>query len=71
MSDLQVYIDMMCDDRIDITDLLFVNAGHVGLKWNSKDDFVEALPNTNVILPAYTTAQARLCLYSTLEGLEG
>ena len=70
MSDLQVYIDMMSDDRIDVTKLLFVNGGHIGLRWNKKDDFGEALPNINVILAAYTTTQARLCLYSLLEGLE-
>ena len=41
---------------------LFVNDGHV--------DFVEDLPNTNVILAAYTTSQVRLHLYSIWEGLE-
>ena len=70
MSDLQVYIDRMSDDCTDVTELLFVNDGHVGLRWNNKDDFVEALPNTNVILAHTLTAQARLRLYSILEGLE-
>ena len=60
----------MHDDRIDVTELLFVNDAHVGLTWNNKVDFVEAFPNTNVILAAYTTAQARLCLYTILGGLE-
>ena len=33
----------------------------------AKGEFVEALPNTNVILAAYTTAQARSQLYVLLE----
>ena len=49
MSDPRVYINMMYDNRIDITKLLFVNDAHVGLTWNNKDDFVEAFHNTKVI----------------------
>ena len=62
MSDIQVYIDMMTDDTIDVTELLFVNDAHVWWTWNSKDDFVEALPNTNVILAAYTMPK-RDCIF--------
>ena len=70
VADPKEYIAMMTDDTLEITDLLFVNKEHVALKWNSKKEFLEPLPNTNVVLAAYTTVQARLRLYSLLEKLE-
>ena len=41
----------------------------VNMRWKYKDDFVEPSGKTNVIIAAYTTAQARLKLYSYLEHL--
>jgi len=70
ISDPQEYIDMMTNDGIEVTDLLYVNEEHVALRWMHKNQFVEALPNTNVVLAAYTTAHARLKLYSLLENLQ-
>ena len=64
------YIEMMTDPTIQVTDLLYVNKEHIGIRWQNKADFVEALPNTNVVLAAYTTAQARLKLYELLEKLD-
>ena len=69
VSDPEEYISMMTDDALEITDLSFVNKEHIALKWKNKDEFVEPLPNTNVILAAFTSAQARLKLYSLLERL--
>ena len=63
------YIAMMHNDAIEITDLMYANKEHIALRWNSKSDFVEALPNTNVILAAFTTSQARLKLYDLLQPL--
>ena len=37
---------------------------------DSTIDVIEPLPNTNVVLAAYTTAQARMRLYSLLEWLD-
>ncbi len=34
-----------------------------------RDDFVESLPNTNVVIAAMTTAHARLKLYSYIKRL--
>lgn len=41
----------------------------VRLQWVLDDDFVETRGRTNVVIAAYTTAQARLKLYSYLERL--
>ncbi len=70
ISDPREYVQKMTDDGIEVTDLFYVNQEHIGLRWRSKSDFVEPLPNTNVVLAAYTTAQARLKLYSLLEKLD-
>ena len=70
VADPEEYIKMMYDDKIEISDLMYANKEHIAIRWRLKADFLEALPNTNVILAAYTTAQARLKLYSLLEGLQ-
>jgi len=39
------------------------------VSYTKENDFVEVMGNTNVVLAAYTTAQARLRLYSYIEHL--
>lgn len=70
VSDPAEYVKIMTDNSTEVTDMVFVNEEHVALRWRKKEDFVEALPNTNVVLAAYTTAQARLKLYELLEELD-
>ena len=70
IKDPKEYVSKMTDNSIEVQDLLFVNDEYVALKFTPKDEFVESLPNTNVVLAAYTTAQARLKLYTLLEGLQ-
>ena len=70
VSDPAEYVSMMNDDSIEVTDLKYANKEHVAVRWHTKADFLEALPNTNVVLAAYTTAQARLKLYTLLEKLQ-
>ena len=70
ISDPVEYIDMMTNDTLEVTDLLYVNDEFVALRWITKNEFVEPLPNTNIVLAAYTTAHARLKLYSLLEQLQ-
>ena len=70
VADPATYIEMMTDEKTEVTDLMYINKEHIGIKWRSKEDFVESLPNTNVVLAAFTTAQARLKLYDLLEQLD-
>lgn len=60
------YLNMMTDDSKIIKDM---NEECVALKWCEKEDFAELSSNTNVVIAAYTTAQARLHLYEELEKL--
>lgn len=70
ISDPAEYVTMMTDDRVEITDIIPVNDEQLALQWNEKSDFVQSLPNTNVVLAAFTTAHARLKLYTLLENLQ-
>lgn len=42
----------------------------VAVTYELQDEFVEVLANTNAVIAAYTTAQARLKLYSYIERLQ-
>lgn len=44
----------------------FVNDESVKLDWVYNDDFIDASGKANVVIAAYTTAQARRKLYSYL-----
>ena len=41
----------------------------VEMRWKNKEEFLKSSGRTNVVLAAYTTAQARLQLYNYLEKL--
>jgi len=69
ISDPDIYFDMMTSDSQDIKDVKFVSDDMVRMDWSYAHDFVEASGRTNVVVAAYTTAQARLKLYSYLERL--
>ena len=70
ISDPAKYIEMMTDDAIEVTDLMYANKEHVVIRWHATGEFLESLPNTNILLTAYIMAQARLKLYTLLEYLQ-
>ena len=61
ISDPTEYVEMMTDDTLDVTDLIYANWEHV-VRWCTKGEFLDSPANTKVMLVAYTTAQARLKL---------
>ena len=63
------FIDMMSSDQQEVKNVRFINDNSVQLDWVYSSDFIEATSRTNVIVAAYTTAQARLKLYSYLHPL--
>ena len=69
VEDPIVYFDKLTSDQEEVTAVNYVSDQIVEMRWKYKDDFVESNPRINVIIAAYTTAQARLKLYSYLEGL--
>ena len=69
ISDPEEFFDMMTSDEQQIKNVRYINDEAVQLDWVHNDDFIAAAPRTNVVIAAYTTAQARLKLYSYLEKL--
>ncbi|XP_053392147.1 uncharacterized protein LOC128554859 [Mercenaria mercenaria] len=63
------FIDMMNSDKQEIKNVRFINEEEVQLDSAYNNDFIEASCRTNVVVAAYTTAQARLKLYSYLQPL--
>ena len=69
MDDFPVYLDKLTSDQEEVTAVNFVSEDIVEMHWKYKNDFVDANSKTNVVIAAYTTAQARLKLYSYLDKL--
>ena len=69
ISDPTIYFDMLTSDQQEVMGVNFVNDEIVEMRWKHKEEFIESSGRTNVVLAAYTTAQARLKLYSYLENL--
>lgn len=69
ISDPTEFFDMMTSDQQEVKNVRFVNDESVQLDWRYTDNFIEASARTNVVIAAYTTAQARLKLYSYLKHL--
>jgi len=63
------YFAKFRDDSLEIFDVQYVNDKFVLMKYKEKEDFVEPCPYTNTVIAAYTTAHARLKLYSEIEKL--
>ncbi|XP_053389260.1 uncharacterized protein LOC128552256 [Mercenaria mercenaria] len=69
VNDPSVYFDKLTSDREEVTSANYVSDEMVEMRRKYKNDFVDTNPKTNVVIAAYTTAQARLKLYSYLEYL--
>ena len=59
---------MTCDSKT-VHDAVFVNDECVRVAWDYKDDFIQPHKTTNVVIAAFTTAQARLKLYEIMKPL--
>ena len=68
-TDPATYFDLLTSDSQEVTDINFVSEDMVEMRWKFKSEFVETNARTNVVIAAYTTAQARLKLYEDLEKL--
>jgi len=69
IDDPSIYFDKLTSDKEEVTTVNFVSDEMVEIRWRYKDDFVDNQSKTNVVIAAYTTAQARLKLYSYLDKL--
>ncbi|XP_071507356.1 uncharacterized protein [Diadema antillarum] len=75
LTDIRVISDpaelykLLISDEIRMVDLNFVNDEVVEVRSVKRDEFEQQSPRSNVVLAAFTTAQARLKLYNVLDRL--
>ncbi|XP_071801293.1 uncharacterized protein [Asterias amurensis] len=62
--------EMLFSDDLLIDNVNFFNDELAEVKFSTQEEFVAPNPRTNVIIAAFTTAHARLKLYSVLEQLQ-
>ena len=69
MTDHALYFDLLTSDGQEVQGVSFVTDEMVRIQCINKEQFIEESGKTNVVIGAYTTAQARLQLYTYLERL--
>ena len=70
-TEFQLYSDLMFDPTVKITNICPVNEDldMLFITYKKKDEFVDPLGNTSVVVAAFTTGNARLELYKHIEKL--
>ncbi|KAJ8018898.1 putative DNA polymerase [Holothuria leucospilota] len=69
-NNLSSYMELLLDQTKTVKNIRFVSDDVAQLQWEYDDEYISVGSNTNVFIAAYTTAQARLKLYSYLEQLD-
>jgi len=63
------YFQLITNPAIIVHSVVMVTDTMLTVAYTNEDEFVEVMGNTNVVLAAFTTAQARLSLYEYIEKL--
>ncbi|XP_054266921.1 uncharacterized protein LOC128989088 [Macrosteles quadrilineatus] len=71
VRDPKTLFKMLTSPEIDVNRVQIVNDEVLVVSWEYIDEVGEPLQNVNVVVAAYTTAQARLKLYEHLDALGG
>ncbi|XP_031342123.1 uncharacterized protein LOC116170010 [Photinus pyralis] len=69
ISEAEEFFKMLTDPSMEVNSIIPVNDETLIVNWTLPEEAVEPLKTTNVVLAAYTTANARLVLYEYLEKL--
>ena len=70
VKDAGRYFQLLTCQSTQVKNVQFVNDECVEVYYNQGEDFVTKSDKTNVVIAAFTTAHARLKLYSVLERLQ-
>lgn len=70
VKDPDRYFDLLTSDAVEVQNARFVNNEIVEMHYLHANDFIPSSGKTNVVLAAFTTAHARMKLYSILEALD-
>jgi len=68
-KDPAAFFELVTDPRVVLHAVNVINDGMVAVSHSMHDEFIDVLSNTNAVLAAFTTSQARLHLYSFIEKL--
>jgi hypothetical protein len=69
VTDVKRFYEILLDDRLDKIQINDINDTMLQISYKYKDYYVENDFNTNIFIAAFTTANARLRLYETLDKL--
>ncbi|XP_018334518.2 uncharacterized protein LOC108743448 [Agrilus planipennis] len=69
VTDPKRWYEILLDDKIHISNCIFVNEDVVHVTYKYKDMFVEDSTSTNIFIATFTTSNARLRLYDMLDRL--
>ncbi len=64
------FLEHVLDESNQINSVLEINPNIVVVTWCKDEEHIEMAGNTNPVIAAFTTSQARLKLYEYLEALE-
>ena len=70
VTEVSEFYEILLDDKLDNTNIQFINDDMVQMTYNFKDPFVDNSKNTNVYIACFTTNHARLMLYNKLDYLK-
>ena len=69
VSDVERWYQLLLDDRLDVSNTIFINDNMVQVNFKYKDQYVQDTFSTNVYIAAFTTSNVRLRLYDMLDKL--
>ena len=70
VKDAERYFRLLNCKSTNVKNIQFVNGQCIEVYYTQRDDFVSTSDKTNVVIAAFTTAQAQIKLYSVLEHLQ-
>ncbi|XP_028132068.1 uncharacterized protein LOC114327599 [Diabrotica virgifera virgifera] len=69
ITDPKKWYEKLLDDKINISNVIFINDNIAQVSYDSKDEFVEDPTSTNIFIAIFTTSNARLRLYEMIDKL--
>ena len=69
VSDVKRWYQILLDDRLEISNTIFINDNMVQVTFKYKNQYVQDIFSINVYVAAFTTSNARLRLYDMLDKL--
>jgi len=69
VSDTKLWYQILLDDRLEISNTIFINDNIVQVTYKYKNQYVQDTFSTNVYIAVFTTCNARLRFYDMLDKL--